>query len=148
MPIDDYCEKPAATVLGSETIRAAAQQMKNAGLGSLVVVADGRPQGIVTDRDLVLGALCNRLDPGAVTVAEIASHPLVSIEQESSVGEAVRMIHQHAVRRLPVVDDKGELVGIVAADDLLSIAAEELNGLSAAVRAQRPIGDAGRRESQ
>jgi CBS domain-containing protein len=148
MPIDDYCEKPAVTILGTETVRTAAQRMKAAGLGCLVVVADGRPMGIVTDRDLVIETLCNRLDPGSVRVDEIASHPLVTIEQERSVGEAVRMIRHHAVRRLPVVDDKGDLVGIVAADDLLSMAAAQLSGLSAAIRAQRPSGDLEGRESQ
>jgi len=148
MPIEDYCEKPAASVLGNTTVRAAAQRMKSEGLGCLIVVADGRPTGIVTDRDLVLKTLCSRLDPGAVRVDEIASHPLFTIEQESSVEEAVRLIRHHAVRRLPVVDEKGSLVGIIAADDLLSLAADELNGLSAAVRAQRPCGDPGGRQIQ
>jgi CBS domain-containing protein len=146
MPIDDYCEKPAVTVLGNETVRMAAQRMKSAGLGSLVVVADGRPTGIVTDRDLVIGTLCNRLDPGSVRVDEIASRPLVTIEQERSVGEAVRVIRHHAVRRIPVVDEKGGLVGIVAADDLISMAAGQLSGLAAAIRAQRPRNDLERRE--
>lgn len=145
MPIGDYCEKPAATVRGGETLRRAAERMRDEGLGSLVVVTDGRPAALVTDRDLGLEVLCNRLDPGAVTVDEIASRPLVRIEQDRSVREAVRMIRRHGIRRLPVVDDKGQLVGIVAADDLLSLAAAELNGLADAVRAQSP-GDVGRRE--
>ena len=147
MPIGDYCEKPAATVRGDETVRAAAQRMKQEGLGSLAVVTDSRPVGIVTDRDLVLETLCNRLDPGSVRIDEIASRPLVTVEQDAPVREAVRMIRRHAVRRLPVVDDKGQLVGIVAADDLLSLAAAELSGLAVAVRTQSPSGDPGRRES-
>lgn len=146
MPIGDYCEKPAATVLGSETVRAAAQRMRDEGLGCLAVVADGRPTGIVTDRDLVLETLSERLDPGAVRVDEIVSRPLVTIEQETPVREAVRMIRRHAVRRLPVVDDKGQLVGIVAADDLLSLAAAELSGLAVAVRAQAPRDESERGE--
>ncbi len=147
MPIGDYCEKPAATVRGDETVRAAAQRMKQEGLGSLAVVTAGRPVGIVTDRDLVLETLGNRLDPGSVTVEEIASRPLVTVDQDAPVREAVRVIRRHAVRRLPVVDDKGQLVGIVAADDLLSLAAAELGGLAVAVRTQSPSGDSGRRES-
>jgi len=147
MPIDDYCEKPAVTILGNETVRTAAQRMKLGGLGSLVVVADGRPTGIVTDRDLVIETLCNRLDPGSVRVDEIASHPLVTIEQQRTVGDAIRLIRHHAVRRLPVVDEKGDLVGIVSADDLLSMAATQLSGLNAAIRAQRPSGDLEGRQS-
>lgn len=140
MPIGDYCEKPAATILGSETVRAAARRLRDEGLGSLVVVSEGRPIGIVTDRDLVMKTLCGRLDPGAVRVDEIASRPLVTIEQDRSVEDAVCMIRDHAVRRLPVVDDKGALVGIVSADDLLALAAGELSGLAVAARAQRPSG--------
>jgi CBS domain-containing protein len=138
MSIGDYCEKPAATVGGAETVRAAARRMVQEGLGSLAVVVDGRPVGIVTDRDLVLETLGNRLDPGSVSVEEIASRPLVSIDQNAPVREAVRMIRRHAIRRLPVVDEEGELVGIVAADDLLSLAAAELGGLAVAVRSQSP----------
>ena len=147
MPIGDYCEKPAAAVRGDETVRAAAQRMKQEGVGSLPVVTDGRPVGIVTDRDLVLETLCNRLDPGSVRIDEIASRPLVTVEQDAPVREAIRLIRRHAVRRLPVVDDKGQLVGIVAADDLLSLAAAELSGLAVAVRTQSPSGDPNRRQS-
>jgi CBS domain-containing protein len=147
MPIGDYCEKPAATVGGAETVRTAAQRMAQEGLGSLAVVVDGRPVGIVTDRDLVLETLGNRLDPGSVSVEEIASRPLVSIDQNAPVREAVRMIRRHAIRRLPVVDEEGELVGIVAADDLLSLAAAELGGLAVAVRSQSPSAARSRRVS-
>ncbi len=147
VPIGDYCERPAATVSGSETVRAAAQRMKQEGLGTLAVVADGRPVGIVTDRDLVLETLGKQLDPGAVRVEEIALRSLVTIDQDAPVREASRMIRRHAVRRLLVVVDKGQLVGIVAVDDLLSLAAAELGGLAVAVRAQSPSPDSSRRES-
>lgn len=145
MPIGDYCEKPAGTVCGGDTVRAAAQRMRDEGLGSLVVVKDGRPIGIVTDRDIVIESLCNRLDPGAAKVDEIASRPLVTVEQDTPVREAARVIRRHAIRRLPVVDEKGQLVGIVAADDLVSLAAAELSGLAVAIRSQSPTGDLNRR---
>ena len=61
--------------------------------------------------------------------------------------EAVRLIRRHAIRRLPVVDEKEQLVGMVAADDLLSLAAAELAGLAVAVRAQSPSTDPSRRTS-
>lgn len=147
MPIGDYCERPVATVSGSETVRAVAQRMKQEGLGSLAVVVDGRPVGIVTDRDVVLETLGKRRDPGSLRVQEIARRSLVTIDQEAPVREAARMIRRYAVRRLPVVDDKGQLVGIVAADDLLSLAAAELGGLAVAVRAQCPSRGTSRRES-
>lgn len=145
MPIGDYCQKPAATVSADETVRAAAQRMQREGLGSLAVVEGGRPVGIVTDRDLVVETLCNRLDPGAVKVRELASQPLVTVEQDAPVREAVRRIRQAGVRRLPVVDEKGALVGVVAADDLVMLAAAELTALAVAIRAQSASPEAGGR---
>jgi CBS domain-containing protein len=142
MSIGDYCQKPAATVGGEETVRAAAQRMKREGLGSLVVVKDGGPLGIVTDRDLMIETLCNRIDPGTVRVEEVVAGPLLSVGQEAPVREAIRIICRKGVRRLPVVDEKQQLVGIVAADDLLQLIAAELSGLAVAVRAQSPGGDA------
>jgi CBS domain-containing protein len=138
MPIGDYCQKPAATVRGDETIHAAATRMTQERIGSLAVVEEGRPVGIVTDRDVVLETLCKPLDPASVKVGEITSRPLVSIEQDAPVREAARMIRRHGVRRLPVVDEKGQLVGIVTGDDLLSLVAGELNGLTVAVHTQTP----------
>lgn len=147
MSIGDYCQKPAATVQGEETVRAAAKRMTLAGLGSMAVVKDGRPIGILTDRDLALETLCKRLDADTVRVEEILPHPVVTIEQEASVREAARRMRKHAVRRLPVVDDKGMLVGIVASDDLLELAAGELSGLATAIRAQAPTHDETRRHT-
>mgnify|MGYP001821198438 CR=1 FL=1 len=136
MPIGDYCQSPVATIRSDETARAAARRMRDEGLGCLAVVTDGHLQGVITDRDVVLETLCHRLDPGAVRVGEIASREAVTIDQRSPVREAVRLIRRHTLRRLPVVDDKGQLVGIVASDDLFSLFAAELNGLAVAVRAQ------------
>jgi CBS domain-containing protein len=115
--------------------------MKLAGVGSLVVMRDGRPVGLVTDRDLALGTICRRLDPGAVPVKDFASRSLVSIHQDAPVRDAVRLIARRGVRRLPVVDDKGGIVGIVTADDLATLAITELSGLAVALGAQAPPSD-------
>jgi CBS domain-containing protein len=147
MSIGDYCERPAATVRAGESVRAAAQRMKLAGVGSLIVVEGDRPVGIVSDRDLVLGALCKRLDTGALRVEEVASRPLATIHRDAPVREAIRLMKRRAIRRLPVVDDKGALVGIVSADDLTTLAVGELSGLAVAIAAQTPPSDAQRSES-
>jgi CBS domain-containing protein len=147
MPISDYCEKPVVTVAAEETVRSAAQRMRLAGVGSLPVMKDGRAIGIVTDRDLVLETLCKRLDAGAVRVGEIATGSLVTIDQGAPVRDAVRLMRRHAVRRLPVVDDKKQVVGIVAADDLVGLVANEITALALAIRAQTPAGEVQRSES-
>lgn len=136
--IRNYCQTSVATIGADATARTAAERMRDEGLGCLAVVADARLAGIITDRDVALETLCNQLDPDVVQVGDIASRRLVTIQQESPVREAVRLIRRHALRRLPVVDDEGQLVGIVAADDLFSLFAAELNALAVAVRAQYP----------
>jgi CBS domain-containing protein len=138
MAIVDFSQRPATTVLASDSVRSAAQRMKLAGLGSLIVVEDGRPVGIVTDRDLVLEILGKRLDASAVRVGEVMSKPLYTVHQDAPVREAVRLMARRGVRRLPVVDDKGEVVGVVAADDLAMLAIGELSSLVVAIGAQAP----------
>ena len=138
MAIVDFSQRPATTVLASDSVRSAAQRMKLAGLGSLIVVEDGRPVGIVTDRDLVLEILGKRLDASAVRVGEVMSKALYTVHQDAPVREAVRLMARRGVRRLPVVDDKGDVVGVVAADDLAMLAIGELSSLVVAIGAQAP----------
>lgn len=136
MSIGNYCERPARTIGPEETVRAAAQRMAREGVGCLVVVADNEPKAIVTDRDLVLEVFCNNLDASVVPVGEIAAGRLVSVREDASVAEAGRIMARHAVRRLPVVDEKGHLVGVVTADDMMRLVVGELAGLAAAVEVQ------------
>jgi CBS domain-containing protein len=110
--------------------------MAEEGVGCLVVVADNQPTAIVTDRDLVLEVLCNNLDASAIRVGEIAAGRLVSVREDAPVAEAGHVMARHAVRRLPVVDEKGHLVGVVTADDLMRLVVGELAGLAAAVEVQ------------
>jgi len=138
MPVGDYCERPARTIGSEESVRAAAQRMEKEGVGCLVVVEDNRPTAVVTDRDLALETLCNRLDAALVRVGEVAGPSVVTVPADAPLAEAARVIRRHGLRRLPVVDDKGDLVGVIAADDLMRVAVGELSGLAAAVAVQVP----------
>jgi CBS domain-containing protein len=138
MSVRHYCQPSVCTIGPEETVRAAAQQMEKEGVGCLVVAESGRPVGMLTDRDIVLETLCRKLDAGAVRVSEIAKHPVLTIAQDAPLVEAARLIRQYAVRRLPVVDEKGELAGLLAVDDLMLLAVGELAGLATVVRRQAP----------
>ena len=137
MAVGDYCRKPALTAHPAESVRSAARRMAKEGVGCLVVIDDwDRPSGMLTDRDAVLQTLCKRLDPGAVRVGEVASHATVSIREDASLAEAARRMGRHGVRRLPVVDSRGIVVGLISADDILSFVSTEMSSLVAPVRAQ------------
>ncbi len=121
----------------------AARRMERFGVGSLIVVEDRRPVGIVTDRDLALFVLEGELDPAACTVADCMNAELVVLPLDAGVDDAVLLLRRHGIRRLPIVDAKGELAGVVTADDMLQLLAHDLSDLAAVVR-----NELGRRSSR
>ncbi len=137
MSIADYCRRDVCTVEPGSTLREAAERMAAASTGCAVVVEDGRPVGVLTDRDLALRILCDRLDPGGVRVEELRLPAAVTLRADQPLVEAARCLRRHRFRRIPVVGPSGELAGIIAADDLLPVIAAELTGLARAVALQR-----------
>lgn len=88
------------------------------------------PLGIVTDRDIVVEVVAAKVDPGAVTVGEIMGQTLVTARDTEGAYEALERMRWDGIRRLPVVDENGALIGIVTLDDLLEIVAEEMNEMA------------------
>jgi len=100
------------------TVDEAAQAMREADIGDVVVTDGPALAGILTDRDIVVRAVAERQDPGRLTVGSIASADLVMIQQDASPQEAVRLMRDRAVRRLLVCDADRQLVGVVSLGDL------------------------------
>lgn len=105
----------------------AAQMMKENDVGSLPVVEDDRLVGIVTDRDIVVRAVAERVDPQTVSVGDVASRDVVAIPPDEDLDEALAVMARHQVRRLPVVED-GRLVGMLAQADVALEAKEKKAG--------------------
>jgi CBS domain-containing protein len=105
------------TVNVDDTVLQAAQMMRDNDIGDVIVVEDGQVTGIVTDRDIVVRAVSDGRDPESTTVAEIATTGVQAIEPDASVDDALRMMREHDIRRLPVVKN-GRPVGIVSLGDL------------------------------
>ncbi|HVL96682.1 MAG TPA: CBS domain-containing protein [Solirubrobacteraceae bacterium] len=95
----------------------AAREMKEADAGAILVADDGRFKGLVTDRDIVVRAIAEGKDPKSTTVGEICTSAAQTLTPDSSVEDAIRLMREHAIRRIPVVQD-GRPVGIVAIGDL------------------------------
>jgi len=106
------------TVRESSQVNEAARIMRDQNIGDVIVTTnDGSVCGIVTDRDLTLAVIAEDRDPTSMTVGDVCNHRVESIRSDEPVDEAVALMRNHAIRRLPVVDD-GQLVGIVSLGDL------------------------------
>jgi CBS domain-containing protein len=136
MSVEKYCPRTLRSVGPEETARAAAERMRTEGVGCLVVTEGNRPVGVVTDRDLALRVLREDLDAAALPVRDVMQSPVVTIPADASLGEAVKTLRRSALRRLVVVDEKKEAIGVFAADDLLRLVATELGDLGEALRVQ------------
>ena len=106
------------TVSSEATVVEAARVMREDDVGLVPVVDGDRLVGTVTDRDIAIRIVAEERDPNNTTVRETASTDLVTIDPEQDLGEALRLMAQHQVRRLPVVEEDGRLVGIVAQADV------------------------------
>jgi CBS domain-containing protein len=102
----------------STQVAEAAKLMKSENVGSLPVTEGDRLVGMVTDRDIVLRVVAEGKDVQSATVGEIASKDLVTVDPQQDLDEALRLMAQHQVRRLPVVEEDGRLVGILAQADI------------------------------
>ena len=105
------------TVNVDATVLEAAQVMRDNDIGDVIVVEDGQVTGIVTDRDIAVRAVAEGRDQESTTVGEISTTGIQAIEPGASVDDAVRMMREHDIRRLPVVKN-GRPVGIISLGDL------------------------------
>jgi CBS domain-containing protein len=102
----------------SASVLDAAELMRGNNIGDVIVLEEDRLFGILTDRDIVVRGLAERSDPETTPVGEICSCDLTTIEPTASVEQAVRLMREKAIRRLPVVDENGDVVGIVSIGDV------------------------------
>jgi CBS domain-containing protein len=137
MAIGEICSREVLFARRDTTVKAAAALMRESHIGSLVVVdeTNGKriPSGILTDRDIVVAVVALGLDPNAIQVSDVMSQELVAVRVDAGVAETVELMWLKGVRRLPVTDAAGALVGIVSADDILTLLAEEMSALATMV---------------
>jgi CBS domain-containing protein len=124
------------TAAPDATATSLARAMDDDSVGSVVIVEDDEPVGIVTDRDLALSVLMEGRD-GDTPAAEFMTRDLVTVHAEAGVMELCRTMREHGVRRLPVVDD-GRLTGIVTLDDVVVLLQGEMENITEVIRTESP----------
>jgi CBS domain-containing protein len=117
-PIRELMTENPKTVSSDASVVEATRVMRDDDVGLVPVVDGDRLVGTVTDRDIAIRVVAEERDANSTAVREIASTDLVTIDPEQDLDEALRLMAQHQVRRLPVVEEDGRLVGIVAQADV------------------------------
>ena len=116
------------TVTADSSVAEAARLMRDEDTGIAPITEGERLVGVITDRDIAIAVVAEGKDPQSTKVTEIAARDLVTIDPQQELDEALRLMAQHQVRRLPVVEEDGKLVGILAQADIARHADPERTG--------------------
>lgn len=127
MTVYACCRTDVITVTPETSLLAVASLMEEESVGSVVVVEEAKPVGIVTDRDLALRAFVSGMDPEITSVGEIMTPDPIVLEGGMGLFEAMEFMRGRGVRRMPVVDENGMLRGIITVDDIIRLLVEELS---------------------
>ena len=117
-----------SAIEADKSVADAAKLMRDEDVGLAPVVEGDRLVGTLTDRDITVRVVAEGKDPQSTTVREVASTDLVTVDPEQDLDEAARLMAQHQVRRLPVVEEDGRLVGVVAQADVARQADDRQTG--------------------
>jgi predicted transcriptional regulator len=141
MKVGDICKRAVIAIDNSMDINAAAEVMRQHHIGFLIVYRSGdelrRPIGVLTDRDIVIEVVAKKVDPASVTVNDLmAQQPLVATETEE-LGDVLQAMRIAGIRRVPVTDMRGALVGVIAIDDVLDLITGFMCDITGSVKSEQ-----------
>jgi len=149
MTIGKVCNREVVFVHQQASVPEAARLMREYHVGDLVVIKEktGKrvPVGIITDRDIVLEVIAEGVDMDDVSVGDIMSDKLVTARESDGLPETIKLMRDKGIRRLPVVNDDNELVGILSVDDLIDLFSEQIVDLARLIAREQGREKAGRK---
>jgi CBS domain-containing protein len=126
----EYCNRDVVIIGKNDTVVKAAKLMRTHHVGDVIVVeiknGERTPIGILTDRDIVVGVLAEELSLNDVVIADIMSYKLITANEDSDLMATIKRMRINGIRRIPVINAAGGLVGILSVDDILEIITEQL----------------------
>lgn len=141
MNVGEICNREVIIINQDGSIQEAIALMREHHVGDVVVVEerDGEryPVGILTDRDIVVEILAEGVDMDAVAIKDVMSYQLLQVRERDDITDALKLMRSKGVRRLPVVDERGVLAGILSVDDIIDVLAEELMDLATLIRREQ-----------
>lgn len=136
-------KRKVAVVFRETSIRDAARIMRESHLGDVVVVErvenKMQPVGILTDRDIVMTTASLGVSPLDFTVGDLMTSCLVTARNDSPLGHVIEQMKLHGVKRIPIVNEEGELDGILALEDVMRLLTNELHALSEVFESQQAL---------
>ena len=137
----DVCRRDVVTVVPETPLPMVARAMRRQHVGCVVVISPDqrRPLGIVTDRDIVLETLAADVDARTLTAGDIMSREIVTAGENDDIAWSLKVMREKGIRRLPVVDGNGRLVGIVALDDVVQEASDVLVDIVQSMGTERQV---------
>ncbi|HVW68462.1 MAG TPA: CBS domain-containing protein [Steroidobacteraceae bacterium] len=142
MKVGDICARNVVSVREFDELTAAARVMRERHVGYLVVVVPTvsesalKPVGVLTDRDIVVGVIARETDPRSLRVGDLMTRQPVMVDEDQPIGAALREMRRIGVRRIPVVDHSGCLVGVLSLDEIVGALSEELTDVAGSIRSE------------
>jgi len=133
MIVRDVMSRNVKTVRPDDTVHQAVQKMVKFDIGSVIVINSGRPVGIVTDTNILQRIVEPRLDPATVWVKDIMTSPLTTVDENTPLEEAARIMAEKKINRLPVLRN-GKLVGLLSSSDIVKASPTQLSILEELLR--------------
>ena len=141
MALRDLMIKDVTSLPPTASVLDAAKFMADMNVGSVIVMKDNSPSGFLTDRDIVTKVLAQGKDPKTTKISEIMVTTVVTISEDKGIFDVTKLMSAHGIRRVPVVDSIGKLVGVIALDDVLVLLGKEMQNIAAALRTELGMKD-------
>jgi signal-transduction protein with cAMP-binding, CBS, and nucleotidyltransferase domain len=138
MDIETFPRNDVVTAEPEATAADLASHMAEENVGSIVITEDGKPTGIVTDRSLTVEVLAGGDDPSTVRAEEVMESDLITADANAEIFDVLEQMVDAEVRRVPAVDENGEVAGIVTFDDFVVLFGRELQKLADIAEAESP----------
>jgi CBS domain-containing protein len=126
MSLKPLMTKELTSLPSTATVLDAAKYMTDMNVGSVIVVDDDKPSGILTDRDIVTKVLSRDKDPKTTKIRDIMTSPAVTISEDRDIIDVTRLMSERGIRRFPVVDANGKIIGVITLDDVLVFLGQEM----------------------
>jgi len=143
MRVGDHCKRGAVTIGATADVIEAARAMRDYHVGLLVVLDESGPKraplGVLSDRDIVVQVTARELDPKSLTVRDVMTSRPVTAREDDDVHDLLQGMRMAGIRRVPVIDAGGALVGMIAADDIVELLAELMQDLCGSIHREQRV---------